>query len=847
MDTKGFTDDKKRQIASFISIWMIVAAFLVIIVPMQTPVAKAVNHLSSCAAEDAIGMPYDIGPVGDGEVIWDPDEDHVLYSDYLIEEDMTLNIPPLNYSIANQSGHEISIVCNSFPYKFDVYGKFITNSDGNWLTKTFFNGTGIYPFRGIYFYNGSEGRIYDSRFTYAEWGVIFFPGSKLISPGIQDSQFVNNVASGIQMNGALGYTNMDNTYFDDQTPPKWTTPMDISNMEMNITNSRFLSHGPNYPQLHINNATVSLYDVNFYNDNQAGNAIHIEGNSNGTVLNQVDFEDGKADEYYIRSDGVSFLIDNTSFVTSGGAKSVLAKDNETTGVPSHLKIRNPTSDGWPSFFDSSFDNSTLNATDNSTITLQWFQNVYVNDPDGNPIDNAPVWVKDGLGNPAEPSVKMTDLTGWANWITCSEKILTQSGVTYYNPFNTSALNNTITAFATPEINMNMSKEVTITVPFNPIPNTPPFVSYIQTPTGIESGDISIDFMLDDINTGDDGNLSINVEFWDPIAGSWKPATFGGDTDNLYFNTLYTIIWYSNDFKDFQNKYSTDVKIRITPADRVDVGTPFETGIFTVDNLLPSLLSGPSVAPSNTTAMIQWTMDRDCDAVVWYGIDDNLTMEQTGSLGSTLQTVTLTGLSPGRKYSYVINSTTAGGIKNSSYPTIYTFETLIHIQLYKGLNMISFAPSYKDVATELVLQPISGQYDYAQWYDASDPIDPWKHYVPSKSFGNDLGMILPEMGILIFMKNDAVYIHDNMVPLSGGPALPITLLKGWNMVGYPSAITRSVDDAMGSVNYDLVQTYDATLGRWISWDGSSGDLDNMELSCGYWIHVPSDQMWNVTYA
>jgi hypothetical protein len=847
MNSNGFTDDKKRQIASFIIIWMILGTFIVIIIPIQTPTVKAVAHLGSCAAEDAAGMPYDIGPTGDGEVIWDPMGTHNV-NEYIVEEDMTLNIPPLNYTFGNPGETKISI---SGRNGMHVYGRLITNSDGDWLTKTFFNNTSsIIPSMGIYFHPGSEACLVDSRFSHFEWGVLFYPGSKLISPGIQDSQFVDNVANGLQLNGVTGYTYMNNTYFDDKTPPKWTTPLDISNMYMNITNSRFLSSGPGYPQLHINNATVILDEVNFYNDNQKGNGIHIEGNSNGTVLNNVDFEDGRAGYHYIKSEGVSFLIDNTSFITSGGALSVLAKDNETTGVPSHLRVRNPTSDGWPSFYDNSFDNSTLNVTDNSTITLQWFQNVYVNDPDGNPVDNAPVWVKDGLGNPAEPSMKMTDITGWAKWITCTEKIITESSETYFNPYNASALNNTILAYANSEINMNMSKEVTITVPFNPIPNTAPWVSYIQTPSGVQSGLVNIQFILQDPDIGDDGNLSVTVRFWDPIASAWKIPTAHSTSDpttKLKNNVLYTFVWYSDDVKDFPNKYSTDVKIRITPSDRVDVGTPFETGIFTVDNLLPSILSGPFVTPTNNSAQIQWTVNRDCDAVVWYGIDDNLTMEQTGTTGSTSQTVTLTDLFPGRKYSFVINSTTSVGIKNSSYPTTYTFETFIYIQLKKGLNMISFAPTYKDVATELVLQSISGQYDYVQWYDASDPKDPWKHYVPGKPFGNDLGHIIPEMGILIFMKNDALYIHDNIVPPTGGPPVSINLLKGWNMVGYPSAITRTVDDAMGSINYDLVQTYDAASGRWISWDGSSGDLINMELGRGYWIKVPSNQIWNVTYA
>ena len=59
-----------------------------------------------------------------------------------------------------------------------------------------------------------------------------------------------------------------------------------------------------------------------------------------------------------------------------------------TNVAGSVKILNPS--GNPMLFD----NSTLNVTGGSSITLQWYMNVYVEDPDGNFIPNAPVWVED---------------------------------------------------------------------------------------------------------------------------------------------------------------------------------------------------------------------------------------------------------------------------------------------------------------------------------------------------------------------------------------------------------------------------------------------------------------------
>ena len=106
-----------------------------------------------------------------------------------------------------------------------------------------------------------------------------------------------------------------------------------------------------------------------------------------------------------------------------------------------------------------------------------------------------------------------------------------------------------------------------------------------------------------------------------------------------------------------------------------------------DILPPELTLPPIVDVTNNSAIINWTVDEPATASVWYGIDDNLTTEVTGSSGSTIQSVTLTNLEPGRIYTFVVNSTDPLNNKNYSYPTTYTFSTRVYIPLYQGWNMI----------------------------------------------------------------------------------------------------------------------------------------------------------------
>jgi hypothetical protein len=837
----------KEKGISFLLVWIMIFAFIVIIIPIETPTVKGqVTHLWSASEEDNFGFPYDIGPVGDGEVIWDPDEDHILNFNYMIEPDMTLNIPALNYSFGDPGEHEISFTDH---YRIDVYGKLITNDDGNWLTKTAFMASGIYPGEGIYFHPGSEGKIVDCRFEKIQWGVKFEPGSRLLSPGIRNCAFVDNTQYGLQLLSTEGSTNIEGSYFDDRASPQSSILVQVVDTQLNITDTNFLSHHKNDPALYISDSIVNINEATFYNDDKEGNSIYIKGDSSGSVLRNVYFQDGYPGDHYIRSEGVSFFLDNCSFKTSNGARSILAADNDTTSIPSHITLRNPTADGWPGFWDDTFDNSSMNVTGASSITLQWYQNVLVEDPDGNPIDNAPVWVVNRNDDPADPATALTGLSGWAEWVTCTELIIYESSVTNFNPFNASALNNTMTGYLIPEIDMTMSKESVIVVPFSPVPNNPPWISYIQTPSGIQSGPVSIQFTLQDTNPGDDGNLSIMVEYYHPGDGTWKIATAHPTSDpttNLNSNVMYTFVWDSNAAKNLPGLYFTDVKIRITPSDRAGSGTSDETGPFIVDNVPPDLISGPTANPTDTTATITWTMSKVCMAYVRYGLDGSLVWETPGSSGSTLQEVTLTGLSPGRNYTYVITSITEHEIEYTSFPTTFTFETEIHMQLYEGWNLISFAPYIVDQDIDAVLSSIAGQYNSVQWFDASDPADPWKHYVPGKPFGNDLLTITNQMGLWIHMKNDAILEHDNQVVNPADPPLPVILLEGWNMIGYPSVTTRAVDDALDSINYDMIKTYDAETGEWLSWDGSSGDLATMELGRGYWIHVPEMQLLQLSY-
>lgn len=846
---------RKNQLKSILLIYMLIASSMIIVLPLSVPTVKAVIHLNSTAAEDGV-YPYDADGLRNQIVVWNRDENHTISGIYTVDPGFTLDIPALIGDV--QLGNKISL--QGSDTKIDVFGTLITNSHENSSKRTWFYGGN---WKGIHFQPGSEGNITECYFVGAENALLFdryydpplnSKYSKLLAPGIVRSQFAQMGSSGIQFYGAIGCTNMDDIIFEDNSGK--TINLNVYNTDLNITNAIFYNHKLNRYNLLIQNSNVHITQSMFMGCVVPGNAIRILGDSNGTVIDECEFFDQAPGDFYIRVDGASPLIDNCSFDFQGGENSVIA--NEKNWVGAHPIIRNPTSDRRPGFWDDSFDNTTINVTGCSSATLQWYMNVIVVDPFGNIIKNALTWVVDRNKDPADPPFKYTEDDGCARWITVTELIQYNDSINYYSPFNVSALNNSMIGNAEPEVIMNMSKEITVHVPFNPKPNTPPNVTHLPTPSGEQGGLINIEYMLGDPDPADDGNLSIEV-FYSIDGINWREATQGpgGDpTTNLFNNTLYSFVWDSSaDIFDYSFE---SLYIMIIPYDRAGPGTPRQTSNFTLDNVLPEILSGPVITPSNTTALIEWTVDEIAEASVWWGLYgdgsvNDLTTETVGSSGSYNQSVTLTGLTPGLVYTFVINSTNSHGNTASSWPSNppYTFETLILIQLYAGWNMISLAPYPKDTAVLAQLSSIAGDYDAVQIYDSSDLADPWKHYVPGKPMGNDLTDIYPDFGIWIKMKKAAVLTVNQFIPPKGDPPMPIYIGYGWNFIGYPSVKTRPVDEALLTVVWDKVQTYDAVSDKWYHNDGYDGDVDTllqMELGRGYWLHcpVPAGDNWTLSY-
>ncbi|MHB1036890.1 MAG: NBR1-Ig-like domain-containing protein [Pirellulales bacterium] len=143
--------------------------------------------------------------------------------------------------------------------------------------------------------------------------------------------------------------------------------------------------------------------------------------------------------------------------------------------------------------------------------------------------------------------------------------------------------------------------VQIVVPGTPVNQVPEIG--VVTPSGTQSGNVSIDYRLFDQESD---VCSIQVEYSPNAGATWYSATQGlggsgtsGLTSLPGGSPLYSYVWASA--SDVGSTNNSNVQIRITPTDAGGTGSPVATGTFTILNLP---LNHPPSASVTTPSGIQ---------------------------------------------------------------------------------------------------------------------------------------------------------------------------------------------------------------------------------------------------
>jgi hypothetical protein len=149
------------------------------------------------------------------------------------------------------------------------------------------------------------------------------------------------------------------------------------------------------------------------------------------------------------------------------------------------------------------------------------------------------------------------------------------------------------------------------------------------------------------------------------------------------------------------------------------------------------------------------------------------------------------------------------------------------------NLFSVPLVQIDASKEYVLQTIEGNYVILQGYHAGKS-RPWLHWHKGKpNYFNDVIEINHKEGYYIKM-----LIPDHLVVAGRVPAVSqIPLKTGWNLIGYPCLIKKTVEETLSSIDgkYNIVEYYDTSKDKEIR----LAPNDYMKPGLGYWIHVKED--------
>ncbi len=157
-------------------------------------------------------------------------------------------------------------------------------------------------------------------------------------------------------------------------------------------------------------------------------------------------------------------------------------------------------------------------------------------------------------------------------------------------------------------------------------------------------------------------------------------------------------------------------------------------------------------------------------------------------------------------------------------------------LATGLVLLSIPLDVSNNSITSVFQTVS--YSRVLSYDAkAGKKHSWKVFDKRKPYSKSFD-VNHTMALWVEVTAESYLTIAGVVPKS----TTIHLQVGWNFVGYPSFVDRTVSDTL-STHYQTIESFDPNNAPWFL--KRLGDSDLMMAGEGYWIHVSQDYDWVIT--
>jgi hypothetical protein len=163
----------------------------------------------------------------------------------------------------------------------------------------------------------------------------------------------------------------------------------------------------------------------------------------------------------------------------------------------------------------------------------------------------------------------------------------------------------------------------------------------------------------------------------------------------------------------------------------------------------------------------------------------------------------------------------------------------------GWNLISTPLLSENASLPGALLDLDGDtvWTCVKYYETADTADHWKSYSIGRP-SSDLAEVNVMMGVWAFIPNIAS-LGDGFIRVQGATpsTTEISLVPGWNLVGYPSSMER-VASATLPASVDMISVFQTEI-PYIS-DISVLSTVTLEPGKAYWVHAIQDCMWALEY-
>jgi len=175
--------------------------------------------------------------------------------------------------------------------------------------------------------------------------------------------------------------------------------------------------------------------------------------------------------------------------------------------------------------------------------------------------------------------------------------------------------------------------------------------------------------------------------------------------------------------------------------------------------------------------------------------------------------------------------------NEAVTANYYIITGTGMPLSVGWNLISLPLQPTNTTASTVLSSIAGSYEVVWAY----PNQTWQVYDPNDTAGSTLTTVQAGMGYWIKMT-----AAKTLTVSGAAPSLPISLLSGWNLVGYNGTSCVTLSTAPSAIPANLQVSWGYPSQSWEFYDpaNSSSTLTQLCPNYGYWINVDQAGTWTI---